>query len=185
MGESRDAVKAATEIGVIMMGRPVQNNHRHSVIAVTFRGSRPRVAIGMAGPLAPALRRHRNLRRSGGYACLQGRTSRPSPLCFWKPFAASQTWLACSLRAAQRSAASMDQQQASRRLAESRRLLTEGGARIRRQRAIIARLEQLRIDCAKQRALLTRMLEAQDQEAKRAAELLDWLQANPGPSPAQ
>ena len=43
MGESRDAVKAATEIGVIMMGRPVQNNHRHSVIAVTFRGSRPRV----------------------------------------------------------------------------------------------------------------------------------------------
>ena len=65
MGESREA---ATEIGVIMMGRPVQNNHRHSVIAVTFRGSRPRVAIGMAGPLAPALRRHRNLRRSGGYA---------------------------------------------------------------------------------------------------------------------
>ena len=36
-------MKAATEIGVIMMGRPVQNNHRHSVIAVTFRGSRPRV----------------------------------------------------------------------------------------------------------------------------------------------
>jgi hypothetical protein len=94
-------------------------------------------------------------------------------------------WLGCSLRAGQRSAASMDQQQASRRLAESRRLLTEGGARIGRQRAIIARLEQLRIDCAKQRALLTRMLEAQDQEAKRAAELLDWLQANPGPSPAQ
>jgi hypothetical protein len=53
MGESRDAVKAATEIGVIMMGRPVQNNHRHSVIAVTFRGSRPRVDIGMGGPLAP------------------------------------------------------------------------------------------------------------------------------------
>ena len=76
----------------------------------------------------------------------------------------------------------MDQDQASRRLAESHRLLTEGRARIERQRAIIARLEQLRIDCAKQRALLTRMLEAQDQEAKRAAELLDWLQANPGPN---
>ena len=56
------------------------------------------------------------------------------------------------------------------------RLLTEGRARIERQRAIIARLEQLGIDCAKQRALLTRMLEAQDQEVKRAAELLDWLQ---------
>ena len=70
----------------------------------------------------------------------------------------------------------MDQDQASRRLAESDRLLTEGRARIERQRAIIARLEQLRIDCAKQRAFLTRMLEAQDQEVKRAAELLDWLQ---------
>ena len=70
----------------------------------------------------------------------------------------------------------MDQEQASRRLAENHRLLTEGRARIERQRAIIARLEQLRIDCAKQRALLTRMLEAQDQEAKRATELLDWLQ---------
>ena len=69
----------------------------------------------------------------------------------------------------------MDQDQASRRLAENHRLLTEGRARIERQRAIIARLEQLRIDCAKQRALLTRMLEAQDQEVKRAAELLDWL----------
>jgi hypothetical protein len=67
MGESRDAVKAATEIGVIMMGRPVQNNHRHSVIPVTFRGSRPRVDSD------------RNLRRLGGYACLQGRTYRPSP----------------------------------------------------------------------------------------------------------
>jgi len=79
----------------------------------------------------------------------------------------------------------MDQEAGSRRLTESRRLLTEGGARIERQRTIIARLEQLGIDSAKQRALLTRMLEAQDQEAKRAAELLDWLHANPGPSPAQ
>jgi hypothetical protein len=39
MGESRDAVKAATEIGVIMMGRPVQNNHRHSVSIDTFQVS--------------------------------------------------------------------------------------------------------------------------------------------------
>jgi hypothetical protein len=75
----------------------------------------------------------------------------------------------------------MDQEEASRRLTESRRLLTEGGARIERQRAIIARLEQLRIDSAKQRALLTRMLKAQDEEAQRAADLLDELQANPGP----
>jgi hypothetical protein len=75
----------------------------------------------------------------------------------------------------------MDQDQASRRLAESHRLLTEGRARIERQLAIIARLEQLGIDCAKQRALLTRMLEAQDEEAQRAADLLDELQANPGP----
>ena len=74
----------------------------------------------------------------------------------------------------------MDQDQASRRLAESHRLLTEGRARIERQRAIIARLEQLGIDSAKQRALLTRMLKAQDEEAQRAAELLDELQTNPG-----
>jgi hypothetical protein len=76
--------------------------------------------------------------------------------------------------------ASMDQEQASRRLAESHRLLTEGRARIERQRAIIARLEQLGIDSAKQRALLTRMLKAQDEEAQRAAALLDKLQTNPG-----
>jgi hypothetical protein len=60
-------------------------------------------------------------------------------------------------------------------------LLTEGRARIERQRAIIGRLEQLRIDSAKQVALLTWMLEAQDRETQRAVELLDWLQANPGP----
>ena len=75
----------------------------------------------------------------------------------------------------------MDQDQASRRLAESHRLLTEGRARIERQRAIIARLEQLGIDTAKQRRLLTRMLKAQDEEAQRAAELLEKLQASPGP----
>ena len=74
----------------------------------------------------------------------------------------------------------MDQEAGSRRLTESRRLLTEGGARIERQRTIIARLEQLGIDSAKQRALLTRMLKAQDEEAQRAAELLDKLQTNPG-----
>jgi hypothetical protein len=75
----------------------------------------------------------------------------------------------------------MDQEAGSRRLTESRRLLTQAGARIERQRAIIARLEQLGIDTAKQRALLTRMLKAQDEEAQRAAELLEKLQASPGP----
>ena len=74
----------------------------------------------------------------------------------------------------------MDPEAGSRRLTESRRLLTEGGARIERQRTIIARLEQLGIDSAKQRALLTRMLKAQDEEVLRAAELLDKLQTNPG-----
>ena len=74
----------------------------------------------------------------------------------------------------------MDQEAGSRRLTESRRLLTEGGARIERQRTIIARLERLGIDSAKQRAILTRMLKAQDEEAQRAAELLDELQTNPG-----
>ena len=80
--------------------------------------------------------------------------------------------------------ASMDQQD-SRRLVESQRLLTEGRARIERQRAIIARLKQLGVDSAKQTALLNRMLEAQDQEAQRAAEFLDRLKATLGPIRAE
>jgi hypothetical protein len=76
----------------------------------------------------------------------------------------------------------VNHEQASRLVAESHRLLTEGRARIERQRAIIARLEQLGVDSAKQQTFLARLVEEQDQLAQRAVETLDWLQANPSPS---
>ena len=74
-----------------------------------------------------------------------------------------------------------NEEQALRGIAEFHRRLIQGRARIERQRAIVARLEQLRIDTAKQQTLLARMLEAQDEDAQRATELLDWLQANRAP----
>jgi hypothetical protein len=74
-----------------------------------------------------------------------------------------------------------NEEQALRGIAEFHRRLIQGRARIERQRAIVARLEQLRIDTAKQHTLLARLLEAQDEDAQRAAELLDWLQANRAP----
>ena len=74
----------------------------------------------------------------------------------------------------------MDHEQAARIVAESHRILTEAHLRIERQRTIIERLEQLGVDAAKQRGLLTILLEAQTREEKRAVEALDWLQANPG-----
>ncbi len=74
----------------------------------------------------------------------------------------------------------MDHEQATRIVAESHRILAEGRLRIERQQAIIERLEQLGVDAAKQRALLTIMLKQQTQKEERAVEALDWLQANPG-----
>jgi hypothetical protein len=89
MGESRDTVEAATEIGVIMMGRPVQNNHRHSVIAVTFRGSRPQGRHWDGRAFGSLLALRRELRRSG--ACKVVPPDR-RPLCSCKPFAVSVGW---------------------------------------------------------------------------------------------
>ncbi len=73
----------------------------------------------------------------------------------------------------------MDHEQATRIVEESRRILTKGRLHIERQRTIIERLEELGVDAAKPRALLTIMLEALTQKEKRAIEALDWLQANP------
>jgi len=56
----------------------------------------------------------------------------------------------------------VNHEQASRLVAESHRLLTEGRARIERQRAIIARLEQLSVDSAKQQTFFARLLEEQE-----------------------
>ena len=75
----------------------------------------------------------------------------------------------------------MDHKQASRLVAESHRLLTEGNARIERQRAIITRLEEVGIGTAKQTQLLTRLIEAYEQQARLAVEALDWLEANAAP----
>jgi hypothetical protein len=71
----------------------------------------------------------------------------------------------------------VDHKQASRLVAESHWLLTEGNVRIERQRAI-TRLEELGIDTAKQTQLLTRLIEAHEQQARLAVEALDWLEAN-------
>jgi hypothetical protein len=54
--------------------------------------------------------------------------------------------------------------------------LTEGNARIERQRAIIARLEQLGIDSDKQTQFLTRLIEEHDQQAQLVAEALECKQ---------
>jgi hypothetical protein len=51
-------------------------------------------------------------------------------------------------------------------VAEGHRLLTEGNARIERQRTIIARLEQLGIDSDKQTQFLTRLIEAHDRATR-------------------
>jgi hypothetical protein len=75
----------------------------------------------------------------------------------------------------------VDHKQAFRLVAEGHRLLTEGPARSDRQRAIIARLEQLGIDSDKQTQFLTRLIEAHDQQAQLVAEALEWVQANPVP----
>jgi hypothetical protein len=73
----------------------------------------------------------------------------------------------------------MDQQEVSRRVAKADRLLVEGRRTIGRQRDLIARLERMGIDSAKQRALLTILVEAYADRKERVAQLLDWLQSQP------
>jgi hypothetical protein len=72
----------------------------------------------------------------------------------------------------------VDHKQASLLVAEGHWLLTEGNVRIERQRAIITRLEELGIDTVKQTQLLTRLIEAHEQQTRLAVEALDWLEAN-------
>jgi hypothetical protein len=63
----------------------------------------------------------------------------------------------------------VDHKQALRLVAGGHRLLTEGNARIERQRAIISRLEGLGVDSAKQH----------DQQAQLVAEALEWVKSEP------
>jgi hypothetical protein len=59
--------------------------------------------------------------------------------------------------------------------------LTEGNARIDRQRAIIAKLERLGIDSEKETQFLTRLIETHEQQAQLVAEALEQVQGNPFP----
>jgi hypothetical protein len=69
--------------------------------------------------------------------------------------------------------------QDSRRVAEATWLLAEGRRTIDRQRDLIARLERMGINSAKQHALLTILVEAYADREERLAQLLDWLQSQP------
>lgn len=73
----------------------------------------------------------------------------------------------------------MDKQEVSRRVAEANRLLVEGRRTIVRQRDLIARLERMGINSAKQHALLTILLEAHADREERLGQLLAWLQSQP------
>jgi hypothetical protein len=77
----------------------------------------------------------------------------------------------------------MDKQETLRRVAEANRLLVEGRRTIDRQRDLIARLERMGIDTAKQHALLTILVEAQADREERLGQLLEWLEAQPKAQP--
>jgi hypothetical protein len=69
----------------------------------------------------------------------------------------------------------MDKHEVLRRVAEANRLLVEGRRTIYRQRDIIARLERMGIDSAKQHALLTILVEEHANREERLTQLLDRL----------
>ena len=73
----------------------------------------------------------------------------------------------------------MDEQEGLRRIAEANRLLVEVRTTIYRQREIIARLERMGINSAKQHALLTILIEAYADREEGLAQLLDWLESRP------
>jgi hypothetical protein len=73
----------------------------------------------------------------------------------------------------------VDHKQALRLVADGHQMLTEGNARIERQRAIIAKLE--RLDSYKETEFLTRVIETHQQQAQLVAEALERVQGNPFP----
>jgi hypothetical protein len=73
----------------------------------------------------------------------------------------------------------MDKQETLRRVAEANRLLVEGRRTIDRQRDLIARLERMGIDTAKQHGFLTILVEAQADREERLGQLLEWLESQP------
>jgi hypothetical protein len=75
----------------------------------------------------------------------------------------------------------VDHKQALRLVADGHRMLTEGNARIERQRAIIAKLERLGINSYKETEFLTRLIETHQQQAQLVTEALERVQGNPFP----
>jgi hypothetical protein len=71
----------------------------------------------------------------------------------------------------------MDQQEILRRIAEANRLLVESRRTVDRQREVVARLERIGVNTAKQQALLSILLGAQADREERLAELLRWLES--------
>jgi hypothetical protein len=72
----------------------------------------------------------------------------------------------------------VEHKHALRFVASVHRRLIESSARIERQRAIIARLDDLGVDSTKQTQLLSALIEVHDQQAQLVAEALD---SNPLP----
>jgi hypothetical protein len=77
----------------------------------------------------------------------------------------------------------MDKREVSRRVAEASRLLVEGRRTIDRQRDLIARLERMGINSAKQHALLTILIGAYADREEVFAQLLDSLKSQPDQKP--
>jgi hypothetical protein len=75
----------------------------------------------------------------------------------------------------------VDYKRALRLVGDGQRVLTEGNARIERQRAIIAKLERLGINSDKETQFLTRLIETHQQQAQLVAEALERVQGNPFP----
>jgi hypothetical protein len=75
----------------------------------------------------------------------------------------------------------LDHRQALRLVADGHRILTEGNARIDRQRAIIAKLERLGINSDKEIQFLTRLIETHQQQTQLVTEALERVQGNPFP----
>jgi len=73
----------------------------------------------------------------------------------------------------------MDQQEGLRRIAEANRLLVESRRSIDRQREIIARLERIGVNTAKQHDLLTLLVGEHADREERLTQLLDWLKTQP------
>jgi hypothetical protein len=75
----------------------------------------------------------------------------------------------------------VDHKQALRLVADGHRILTEGNARIERQRVIIAKLERLGINSDRETQFFTRLIETHQEQAQLVTEALERVRGNPFP----